>query len=47
VRHDKFGDGVITRLLGDGERQTLAVSFPGLGQKILDPRFASLYRIES
>lgn len=42
VRHEKFGEGVIARVLGEGERATWAVSFPGLGQKILDPRFAPL-----
>ncbi|HEY9721073.1 MAG TPA: 3'-5' exonuclease, partial [Oscillatoriaceae cyanobacterium] len=46
VRHGKFGEGVVARVLGSGERATIAVSFPGLGQKILDPRFAPLERLE-
>jgi DNA helicase-2/ATP-dependent DNA helicase PcrA len=46
VRHEKFGEGVVARVLGEGERATLAVSFPGLGQKILDPRFAPLEKID-
>jgi DNA helicase-2/ATP-dependent DNA helicase PcrA len=46
VRHEKFGEGVVARILGAGERATIAVSFPGLGQKILDPRFAPLERID-
>jgi DNA helicase-2/ATP-dependent DNA helicase PcrA len=45
VRHEKFGEGVVARVIGAGERATLAVSFPGLGQKILDPRFAPLERV--
>jgi DNA helicase-2/ATP-dependent DNA helicase PcrA len=46
VRHEKFGEGVVARILGAGDRATIAVSFPGLGQKILDPRFAPLERID-
>ncbi|MEB3197470.1 MAG: UvrD-helicase domain-containing protein [Candidatus Sericytochromatia bacterium] len=46
VRHDRFGEGVVARVIGEGEQATLAVSFPGLGQKILDPRFAALTRLE-
>ncbi|MEB3329933.1 MAG: UvrD-helicase domain-containing protein [Candidatus Sericytochromatia bacterium] len=45
VRHATFGEGVVARVIGSGERATLAVSFPGLGQKILDPRFAPLERV--
>ncbi|MEB3223392.1 MAG: UvrD-helicase domain-containing protein [Candidatus Sericytochromatia bacterium] len=45
VRHATFGEGVVARVIGAGERATLAVSFPGLGQKILDPRFAPLERV--
>lgn len=46
VRHPKFGEGVVARVLGEGERATWAVSFPGLGQKVLDPRFAPLEVLE-
>ncbi len=42
VRHPAFGLGVVARIIGSGERACLAVSFPGLGQKILDLRFAPL-----
>ncbi len=45
VRHEKFGEGVVARVIGSGDRATLAISFPGLGQKILDPRFAPLERV--
>ena len=45
VRHEKFGEGVVARVIGAGDRATLAISFPGLGQKILDPRFAPLERV--
>ncbi|MFP5503750.1 MAG: 3'-5' exonuclease, partial [Candidatus Sericytochromatia bacterium] len=46
VRHAKFGEGVVARIIGEGERATIAISFPGLGQKILDPRFAQLEKID-
>ena len=46
VRHEKFGEGVVARIIGSGEKATLAVSFPGLGQKILDPRIAPLERLD-
>ncbi|MDB5097960.1 MAG: ATP-dependent helicase PcrA [Cyanobacteria bacterium RYN_339] len=46
VRHEKFGEGVVARIIGTGEKATLAVSFPGLGQKILDPRIAPLERLD-
>jgi DNA helicase-2/ATP-dependent DNA helicase PcrA len=46
VRHGKFGEGVVARILGEGDRATIAVSFPGLGQKILDPRFAPLEKLD-
>jgi DNA helicase-2/ATP-dependent DNA helicase PcrA len=46
VVHPAFGHGVVARIIGSGERVTLAVSFPGLGQKILDLRFAPLERLD-
>jgi DNA helicase-2/ATP-dependent DNA helicase PcrA len=45
VRHEKFGEGVVARIIGQGDRATIAISFPGLGQKILDPRLAPLERL--
>ncbi|MBO9542673.1 UvrD-helicase domain-containing protein [bacterium] len=46
VAHPAFGHGVVARIIGSGERVCLAVSFPGLGQKILDLRFAPLERLD-
>jgi DNA helicase-2/ATP-dependent DNA helicase PcrA len=46
VRHPTFGQGVVARIIGAGEKACLAVSFPGLGQKILDLRFAPLQRAD-
>jgi DNA helicase-2/ATP-dependent DNA helicase PcrA len=45
VRHAAFGRGVVARIIGSGEKACVAVIFPGLGQKILDPRFAPLERL--
>lgn len=42
VVHPSFGRGVVAKIIGSGERTCVAVAFPGLGQKILDLRFAPL-----
>ena len=42
VFHDKFGEGNITHVLGSGKKTNLAVEFPGLGRKIIDPTIAPL-----
>jgi DNA helicase-2/ATP-dependent DNA helicase PcrA len=47
LEHDVFGEGEVTRLLGSGKKINLAVKFPGLGQKIIDPRMAPMRPIDS
>lgn len=42
VKHQAFGEGKITNILGSGEKTCLAVHFPGLGKKIIDPRTVKL-----
>lgn len=42
VKHQAFGEGKITNILGSGEKTCLAVHFPGLGKKIIDPRIVKL-----
>jgi len=42
LRHSSFGVGRVTHLFGSGEKISLAVRFPGLGPKILDPRLAPI-----
>ncbi|MBJ7898667.1 MAG: DNA helicase PcrA [Cyanobacteria bacterium RI_101] len=44
VHHARFGDGVVTHLLGAGRRMNIAVNFAGAGRKILDPRLEPLER---
>jgi DNA helicase-2/ATP-dependent DNA helicase PcrA len=45
VLHKTFGEGEITHVLGSGRKTTLAVSFPGLGKKILDPKVAPMEEV--
>ncbi|HAC63011.1 MAG TPA: DNA helicase PcrA [Cyanothece sp. UBA12306] len=44
VIHEIFGEGEVTHILGKHENTNLAVKFPGLGQKIIDPRVARMER---
>jgi DNA helicase II / ATP-dependent DNA helicase PcrA len=46
LNHPVFGDGQVTHLLGGGNRITLAIKFPGLGQKIIDPKVAKMQRLD-
>jgi DNA helicase-2/ATP-dependent DNA helicase PcrA len=43
--HNTFGTGEVTHIFGSGNKLSIAVKFPGLGQKILDPTRASLQRV--
>jgi DNA helicase-2/ATP-dependent DNA helicase PcrA len=43
--HDTFGTGEVTHVFGSGSKLSIAVKFPGLGQKILDPSRATLQRV--
>ncbi|MBD2016496.1 DNA helicase PcrA [Microcoleus sp. FACHB-53] len=43
--HDTFGTGEVTHVFGSGNKISIAVKFPGIGQKILDPTRASLQRV--
>ncbi|NJL98722.1 MAG: hypothetical protein HC924_07865 [Synechococcaceae cyanobacterium SM2_3_2] len=46
IEHSQFGFGQITHVFGSGQKVTLAVKFPGLGQqKILDPRLAPIEKV--
>ncbi|MEB3228694.1 MAG: DNA helicase PcrA [Synechocystis sp.] len=44
VIHANFGEGTVTHILGTGRKANLAIKFPGIGQKIIDPRYAPLRR---
>ncbi|MBD2185775.1 DNA helicase PcrA [Aerosakkonema funiforme] len=45
IVHKSFGIGQITHILGSGEKMTVAVNFPGVGRKIVDPRIAKLQKV--
>ncbi|MEB3216669.1 MAG: DNA helicase PcrA [Nostocales cyanobacterium 94392] len=46
VMHKSFGAGEITHVFGGGNKLSVAIKFPGLGQKIIDPRVAKLQKME-
>ncbi len=46
VVHKGFGAGQITHIFGAGNKICLAIKFPGLGQKIVDPKLTALQRVE-
>ncbi|MGC6482622.1 MAG: UvrD-helicase domain-containing protein [Synechococcus sp.] len=46
VSHSNFGIGEITHTFGSGEKVSIAVKFPGMGPKILDPRLAPIEPVE-
>lgn len=45
LQHPKFGQGQITHIFGSGDQVTLAVKFPAVGRKILDPRIAPIQKL--
>jgi len=45
VLHKTFGVGEITHVFGSGNKVSVAIKFPTLGQKIIDPRIAQLQRV--
>ena len=44
--HEAFGTGEVTHVFGSGNKISIAVKFPGLGQKIIDPKRTTLQRVE-
>jgi DNA helicase II / ATP-dependent DNA helicase PcrA len=45
VRHDRFGDGIVTRSRGAGEEEQVTVIFPGHGEKTLLAGIARLQKL--
>jgi DNA helicase-2/ATP-dependent DNA helicase PcrA len=45
--HPTFGVGQVTHVFGEGTKMSLAIKFPQQGQKIIDPKFVDLRRVES
>ena len=46
VIHRSFGVGQITHVFGTENKQSVAIKFPNLGQKIIDPKIVGLQKIE-
>ncbi|WP_013322842.1 DNA helicase PcrA [Gloeothece verrucosa] len=46
VFHSAYGEGKVTHILAGGKSTNLAILFPGLGRKILDPTLAPIERLE-
>jgi DNA helicase II / ATP-dependent DNA helicase PcrA len=46
VVHRSFGLGEVTHIFGKGTKISLAVKFPDLGQKILDPQITVLQKVK-
>ncbi|MEL6160980.1 MAG: DNA helicase PcrA [Cyanobacteria bacterium J06554_11] len=44
VSHKAFGSGKVTHIFGAGNKICLAIHFPGIGKKIIDPRTTTLDR---
>lgn len=47
VVHRAFGAGEVTNIFGAGNKICLAIKFPGIGRKIIDPKITPLQRVES
>ncbi len=45
VSHKAYGNGHVTHIFGAGNKICLAIKFPGIGQKIIDPKITSLQRV--
>ena len=45
--HKAFGVGEVTHIFGAANKICLAVKFPGVGRKIIDPKITVLQRVES
>jgi DNA helicase II / ATP-dependent DNA helicase PcrA len=45
IIHKAFGAGQVTHIFGAGNKICLAIKFPGIGQKIVDPKLTTLQRV--
>jgi DNA helicase-2/ATP-dependent DNA helicase PcrA len=46
VIHKAFGTGEVTHIFGAGNKICLAIRFPSLGRKIVDPKITPLQRVD-
>ena len=43
--HEKFREGIIEQVFGQGEKLLVNVNFESCGKKLLDPRYAKLIKL--
>ncbi|NJO74167.1 MAG: DNA helicase PcrA [Leptolyngbyaceae cyanobacterium RM1_406_9] len=46
IIHKAFGEGKVTHIFGAGNKICIAVKFPGMSQKIIDPKITPIQRVE-
>lgn len=46
ILHKAFGPGEVIHIFGKGDKICLAIKFPGMGKKIIDPNITTLERVE-
>ncbi|MBD2259831.1 DNA helicase PcrA [Pseudanabaena sp. FACHB-2040] len=46
VVHTAYGTGEVTHIFGAGNKICLAIKFPGMGRKIIDPKISALQRAQ-
>jgi DNA helicase-2/ATP-dependent DNA helicase PcrA len=42
--HESFGEGEVTHMFGEGEKKFIAVKFPKMGRKIINPKLDPIQR---
>ena len=45
VTHVKFGNGTVTKVIGEGDKELYNIEFAGGNSRLLDPRFAKLIKL--
>lgn len=47
VYYQPYGTGEVTHVFGMGNKTCLAISFPGIGKKVIDPKLTPIQRIDA
>ncbi len=45
VSHEKFGEGTIEQVFGEGQKTILNINFGNSGKKLLDPKYAKIVKL--
>lgn len=46
VKHEKFGTGVVEKVLSSGSKYLVNIDFEGVGKKLLDPVYAKIIKVD-